>query len=274
MPAPIVLLTDFGASDPYAAQMKGAIMRRAGDLPLVDLTHEVEPQNVLQAGFLLASTLPHFPGGTLYVAVVDPGVGSSRRIVCARFERYGALVLAPDNGLLGFPLLLHGPPDHETAIRDCSPAVSRLARAGSVSATFHGRDLFAPLAADLANGMAMEDLGDAMDPADLVSPDLPGLVPADQNPHQSATILHTDRFGNAVLSLLPEANEPVSGFTLHQPGHAPATVRRAACYADLGPGELGLLLGSQGFLELALNRDSAARRLGLAPGQILTLIRS
>ncbi len=272
MSAPIVLLTDFGLADPYAAQMKGAILCRAPDAPLVDLSHEVDPQNVLQAGFLLAVTLPHFPPGSLFVAVVDPGVGTARRILCARLGQN--LVLAPDNGLLALPLLLHGPPEHTGQIFDCTPTVADLAASGPVAATFHGRDLFAPLAVRLAKGDTPESLGPEVGTEDLFPADLPSLVPADLSSHATATILHTDRFGNAVLSLLPEQEAPVPGFSLHQAGQDPVPVRRVSIYADLKPGEVGILPGSQGFLELAMNLDSAAKRLGLAPGEILTLIRS
>ena len=273
MPVPIVLLTDFGLADPYTAQMKGAVLCRAPDAALVDLSHEVEPGNLLQAGFLLAATLPHFPADTVFVAVVDPGVGTSRRILCARFPGPGSLVLAPDNGLLGLALAMHAATDR-VDIRDCSPAVAELTAAGPVAATFHGRDLFAPLAARLALGQKPQDLGPALKPTDLVAMDLPALIPADSGDRIEATVLHADRFGNAVLSLLPERERPVPGFTLHLPGRDPAPLRRVSVYADLAPGQLGILPGSQGFLELAMNQDSAARRLGLCPGRTLTLTRN
>ncbi len=254
----MALLSDFGLADPYVGQMRGALARLAPGVPVLDLTHGVTPFNLAQAGYFLAASAPHFPEDTVFVAVVDPGVGTDRRIVAV--ERRRQIFLAPDNGLLG--LVLAGP--EALRVFDVTPDAITLGRA---SATFHGRDLMAPLAARLALGEALADLGTATDPAGLVrgswsSPETgPGRV--------TAHVLHEDRFGNCVLNLRQDFAMPDHDLRLLLP--APRGLRRVRTYADLSQGEIGLLSGSQGFLELALYMGSAARSLGLGPGGSVAL---
>jgi len=247
----IVLLTDFGLQDPYVGQMKGVLLGLAPQARIVDLCHEVAPQNVGQAGFLLEASYRHFPAGSVFVAVVDPGVGSDRAILLARFaDRF---FMAPDNGLLSFL------PAEETVwwhVRTDAAEASR---------TFHGRDIFAPLAARLAAGIAPERLGEPVPPdqttraasdfAEIKAGILQGVVQ------------HVDHFGNCLLNVSANAHVPGRVWTLDDG----RTVAEAATYSDLQPGTVGLLAGSQGVMELAANCASCARILGLSPGSRIRL---
>ena len=319
MPSPIALLTDFGLADPYVGQMKGALLRHAPQALLVDLCHQVLPYNILQAGFLLAASRAHFPQRTIFTAVVDPGVGTTRRIVLV--EAFGQFFLAPDNGLLTqllldapdavardvTPLEHHGGGATVTGRKGTSaglagpvgrvlagsgrdvPAAGRNGRSVALqecndpdvgrtgaSATFHGRDVFAPLAARLANGEDPAALGDPVDPGGLVR--LPEARPVLAGDALTASVLHVDRFGNCLLNLeiraWAERLAEVGGLRLRA-SEGPAAVtplRVAASYAQLASGQVGLIAGSQGVLELALNQASAAAVLGLSPGGRVTII--
>ncbi len=256
--APLVaLLTDFGLTDPYVGQMKAVLATAAPGVPILDLCHDVAPQCLIQAAFFLAASLPWLPPGSVVVAVVDPGVGTSRHIIL--LETSGRSVLAPDNGLLTLLLAQSGP--HQAF--DVTPA------ARPASATFHGRDVFAPLAARLAMGESGQALASrALDTGDLVW--LPGLAPVRQGGRVAARVLSVDRFGNVIT------NCPIAGFTplpaspaLLAPVAVPLIPTTA--YAMLPQGAVGILAGSQGYLELAVREASAAARLGLAPGDALTL---
>lgn len=255
-----VLLTDFGLLDPYVGQMKGMLLTHAPEARIVDLCHQVEPFNILQAGFFLASSRSWFPEGTVFVSVVDPGVGGDRRIVL--LEKFRQFFLAPDNGLLTFVLLQGGP----SRVRDVTPPWRR-----DASATFHGRDLFAPLAARLLNETPASHLGEEVNPHSLAR--LPGTEPDRADDAVSAMVLHVDRFGNCILNLetgewapvLFKANTP----SLASPVSVPLVP--ALTYEKLGADEIGVIKGSQGFLELSMNQQSAAARLGLKPGDGLTI---
>jgi S-adenosylmethionine hydrolase len=250
----IVLLTDFGHLDPYVGQMKGVLLREAPDACVVDLCHEVDAHNVLQASFLLQASYRHFPPQSIFLSVVDPGVGSGRSIVLAKRENL--FFLAPDNGLLSFLI-------DEQASWWRIGASSRAA-----SNTFHGRDIFAPLAANLAMGAAPQALGSPVAPDTLVRRDLVwNSVSLDA---LDCTVLHVDRFGNCLLSLRAD-NFPARHETwLLDDG---TMVVQAATYADLAPGQIGLLAGSQGVMELAANQANCASRLDLRPGQDIRLRR-
>jgi S-adenosylmethionine hydrolase len=250
----IVLLTDFGLQDPYVGQMKGALLRAAPQAAIVDLCHEVAPQDIAQAAFLLQASYRHFPDAGVFVAVVDPGVGSGRDILVARLgDRY---FLAPDNGLLTFLL------DEDAAwwrVGASFPDASR---------TFHGRDIFAPLAARLASGESPEALGVPLAPRDVVR--LEFSWAAERDGVLDCRVLHVDRFGNCLLNLRRDV--PLL------PGRTWRTadgreVREARTYADLPPGCAGLLESSQGVLELAVNGGSCAAILGLSPGSEIRLTR-
>lgn len=250
----IVLLTDFGHLDPYVGQVKGVLLRESPDASVVDLCHEVQAHNVTQASFLLQASCRHFPPQSIFLAVVDPGVGSERSIVLARRETQ--LFLAPDNGLLSF--LIEEQAQWWRVDADFGPA----------SNTFHGRDIFAPLASRLALGASPQSLGSPVGLDDLVRRD--PVWAAGQGDVLDCLVLHVDRFGNCLLNLRADSFPARRDLWLLDDGRMVATVRT---YADLAPGQPGLLEGSQGVMELAVNQGSCARLLDLTPGQTLRLTR-
>lgn len=240
----VALLTDFGTADPYVAQMRGVLAALAPQASYIEISHAVSPFQLAQAAFFLASSAPHFPENTVLLTVVDPGVGTSRRILCVSSQN--RLFLGPDNGVMTPALLTPG-----AEAWDLTPEDSE------AHPTFHGRDIFAPLAAHLANGRAPSDLGPRFPVGQAVT------IPWDRAVLHSdrieASILHIDRFGNVILNarntVLAQAGTPP--LSLHHNGQA-TNLSFIDTYADLESGRLGLLQGSQGFLEIAANMQSAA----------------
>ncbi|MFW5836519.1 MAG: SAM hydrolase/SAM-dependent halogenase family protein [Desulfovibrionaceae bacterium] len=257
----IALLTDFGLKDPYVGQMKAVLAGHAKTHHILDICHEIEPFNVIQAGFYLAVSYPYFPEGSIFVAVVDPGVGTPRRIVLA--ERSNRIFLAPDNGLLSMVL------DGASSLKVWD--VSRAAVDIQASATFHGRDIFAPLAARLASGVRPQELGREVDVSSLRIE--PWKSPRSQDDGVEADVLHVDRFGNCILNLRTgEWLERLTQWT--EPGLVILNrfpVKVIGTYGELEENHVGLLAGSQGFLELAMNRRSAAKNLSLKIGSSVML---
>ncbi|EFI34962.1 protein of unknown function DUF62 [Desulfonatronospira thiodismutans ASO3-1] len=245
----IALLTDFGIEDPYVGQMKGVVYSRCPGADIVDLTHGVQAFNIHQGGFLLACSLDFFPPGTVFIAVIDPGVGSDRGIVLA--ETRTCWILAPDNGLLSQAL-------DAGLLKTCR----RFLGNPPSSTTFHGRDIFAPLGADLAEKQKVPADFEAFDPQELVRLYLP--EPAACSTGVKCVVLHRDHYGNLVLNLDidPWAGR-LQGARMRIGGYEMVLV---AYYAAIPEGCLGLVTGSQGKLEIAAREYSAARLLGLAPG--------
>jgi S-adenosylmethionine hydrolase len=252
----IALLTDFGLRDPYVAQIRAMLMAAAPEVPLLDVSHDVEPGNVWQAGFFLAATLPWLPPGSVVCAVVDPGVGSDRRVLLAQTD--SRWIIAPDNGLLS---LVFG---RRAGCRlfDATPAFAPR------SATFHGRDVFAPLAARLAMGEEAHALATIWTGDDPVV--LPDLVPVRTEDGLACRVLSVDRFGNVILNLdLDRFGRVPEGVALLRPTAMP--LKPVRTYTDLAPDVMGILAGSQGYLELARNGASAADRCGLDVGDEVVL---
>lgn len=232
----IALVTDFGTRDPYVAAMKGVIAART-TATIHDLTHEIAPFDVLEAAWFLKTVVPYWAEGTIFVCVIDPGVGTSRKIAMA--EVCGRVFLAPDNGLLTFVA------GHGRAVEDESLFLP------TTSTTFHGRDRFAPVAAALANGLRIDG-------------PLVGLV---RFPYQPpiydgavvhATIVAVDRFGNAITDI--EAARVKAPFRLRV--RDLVIDRIETTYGDAAPGAF-LIIGSSGFLEISIANASAAERLQL-----------
>ncbi|QJB55482.1 SAM-dependent chlorinase/fluorinase [Pseudodesulfovibrio sp. zrk46] len=259
-PCTIGLLTDFGLSDPYVGQMKAVFANKAPACKVVDITHGVAPFNVAQAGLFLTASYVHFPKDSVILSVVDPGVGTDRRIVGLKLD--DRLLIAPDNGLLSLAL--------KTAWANTIRAFD-LSRAmdapEKVSHTFHGRDVFAPLTAWLALGGNPAGLGGEIDPSDLLTQDW--SQPAIKRNEATAHVLHIDRFGNCVLNLEAGDIGNPANLTLINPAGGPLAY--VTTYADMPEGAPGLLEGSQGFLEIAVNQSSAARRFGLSMGDTINL---
>ncbi len=256
--APVItLLSDFGTRDGYVGAMKGVLLSRCPAARLIDLSHEIEPGEIASGAWVLAQAAPHFPEGSVHLAVVDPGVGSERRALACEID--GRLYVAPDNGLLSGVL------GKGRALR-----AHALTRSGTwsepVSAVFHGRDVFAPVAAHLAGGGVLEDVGEPLDPDSLVRSASPG--PRREHGALVGRVIHVDRFGNLITDLcLPE--EDAGGFCVEIAGEADLPVAR--CYSDVAEGELLALVGSEGYLEVACNRDSAARRMRARVGHVVVL---
>lgn len=252
MPAgPIVtLLTDFGDADGFVGAMRGVIASRAPGCRMIDLAHHVPRGDVAKAGRVLARAVPYFPAGTVHCVVVDPGVGSARRAVAVRAG--GMAFIAPDNGVLG-PVL--AALDGQAEARVIS---NRAAMRSEMSHTFHGRDLFAPAAAWLASGHAFTAIGPAAGP--LV--ELP-LAPVRR---AGETIIgridEIDHYGNLISDIPAQGLPPKVVATV---GDVCLTGPRPA-YAAVPSGDLVLVVGSLGTLEIAVRDGSAAHRLGVAAG--------
>lgn len=278
----VTLTTDFGTADGYVGTMKGVILNIAPDARLVDITHHIAPQNVRQAAYALYTAYVFFPPHTVHLIVVDPGVGSARRPI-ALCTPAGAFV-GPDNGIFSYVMANENEPVE--AIVELTDPRYRLPQ---VSHTFHGRDIFAPAAAHLAAGVPITDLGPpARDPVTFPPPRLeiaPDVI--------TGEALHTDHFGNVVTSIgrltwsgdalsLKEAKGKKQGaggkrrarFAASESaiivaGQEIAGVHRT--YAEVEPSEVLALVGSKGYLEIAVREGNAARRLGLRPGDAVTL---
>lgn len=248
----LTLLTDFGLEDYYVAAVKGVVLSRAPQATVVDVSHQVPPGDIAAGGFLLAAAAPTFPAETVHLAVVDPGVGSARRILVAEWREQ--VFVAPDNGLLSF---LHD----EARIR----AVERrdLYREAP-GHTFHGRDRFAPIAAALLNGEKPDDLGLLID--DPIA--LPHRPPRRDGETLFGQVVHIDRFGNLVTDLPAEWLDG-DRFAADIDGHQ--TRRRVEHYAELESGQPAVLVGSLGTLELSLRDASLANHWRVARGAVIRI---
>lgn len=258
-PSPIITLTtDFGHQDPFVGILHGVIMARWPTAKIVDLCHEIGPQDVLAGAFWWAASWRWFPSGSVHVAVIDPGVGTDRRALAVRLG--GQFFLAPDNGLLS-GILVPGVP---AEVRQIDPQRLGLT---ALSRTFHGRDLFAPAAALLASGATrFEDVGPKTDHWTSLS----GLTPTFDARTGSlrGTVITLDRFGNLITNLAPltalERERPCPVLWVKIRG---MKARVVGTYAEAGPGELVAILNSLGTYELALRNGSAAGLLGVGRGE-------
>jgi S-adenosylmethionine hydrolase len=255
----VALTTDFGTSDGYVGQMKGALLAIAPDARLVDLCHDLPPHDVGAAAFVLETAYAAFPEGTIHLVVVDPGVGTDRAAVAVATRRHR--FVAPDNGVLS-RVLARDPALRVHAITE--PGYGGPRR----TATFEGRDRFAPAAGWLARGLDIARLGRAL-------PDLvrlpPRPVPLVRGVACAVRVAAVDRFGNVVLDVRREELDRVPGATPDARAIVVDTARGRVSrlcrtYADGPPGEPFLLFGSSDYLEIALDRGRAVDRLGLGRG--------
>jgi S-adenosylmethionine hydrolase len=245
----ITLTTDFGNADPWVGIMKGVIAGINPDAAVIDLTHGISPQNIREAAFVLLVGTPFFPKGTVHVAVVDPGVGGDRRALAV--ETPDCLLVGPDNGVLSW------------AFRGVEGAVVREIREAGyirepVSSTFHGRDVFAPAAAHLSRGVRIGALGPPV--ADPVILEFPRTTKDGRTIR--GEVLYIDRFGNLMTNIRPDDRQGVREVVIGN-----TTIRGlSAYYGEGGDGQAIALVGSTDFLEIAVNRGSAAERLGARVG--------
>ncbi len=255
MPPVVALLTDFGLRDHYVGTMKGVVLGICPGATLVDISHDIGPQDVLGGGLELAACFRYFPAGTVFLAIVDPGVGSGRRPIAAAAGEFR--FVAPDNGLLG-PVFDVIPP---TSLVQLAEPRYRLP---AVSRTFEGRDVFAPAAGWIASGVAVEALGPALD--DWQRLDVPVAVSTAAS--IDGEVLRVDHFGNLVSNIGRSVVDAL------QENRAHLRVRVAgadvgpivATYADVERGSVCALFGSSGHLEISVNGGSAAERLQAGRG--------
>jgi S-adenosyl-L-methionine hydrolase (adenosine-forming) len=256
----IALLTDFGTRDHYAGTIKGVMLGICPDATLVDISHEVPAHDVLAGALELAAACPHFPDGTVFLAVVDPGVGSSRRGIAAEAGDYR--FVAPDNGVLTAVFDEH-PPKRIVELTErkyARPTVSR---------TFEGRDRFAPAAAWLAKGIDLTALGRPAGATHRLEIPQP-LVEADRI---DGVVVRVDRFGNLITNIRRRTFEMLAGGPLNIHAGAHQVPRVVSTYTDAPAGEVCALFGSTDHLEIAVNGASAAAMLDLDRGAAVQVAR-
>jgi S-adenosyl-L-methionine hydrolase (adenosine-forming) len=252
----ITLLSDFGLADPYVAQMKAVILSIVPEAETIDISHEVEKYDIAAGSYLLETTVPFFPTGSIHVAVVDPGVGGTRFPIAIRCDQ--GTMIGPNNGLLARAA-------DKLGFRAAHKITSKQFIRDGLSATFHGRDIFAFAAAKIAQGHKPSEVG----------PSLPGIArlelpdPSFSKKSVTCSVLYVDSFGNIVTNI-SEANSKL--FRSQEGVHVSIVTGNnkdrhnglaVKSYSDIPRGKLGLLRGSQGYLEIALNEASAASRLRL-----------
>ena len=262
----IALFTDFGTTDPYVAQMKGAILTIDPEARLLDLTHDVTPFDVAQGSYLLDQSAQEFPAGTIFVAVVDPQVGSDREPLLVKTNA-GKYYIGPDNGLFSRVI------DREGFAAAWKLDQRAYYRAGTTSDTFHGRDIFGPVAAHLAQGTEPSRMGsplalNALELASMHAPEIAGGI-------VSVEVLHVDHYGNVILNL-PSGSEAAAKFHFGNLvkisiGRESFTGPLVHTYAESEKGRLILLYGANGLLEISMNQGSAAEKLKIQPGATVLL---
>jgi S-adenosylmethionine hydrolase len=247
----ITLLTDFGTADYFVAAMKGVILSAHPDAVIVDISHEIPAHDIVTAAFTLLACYRDFPAGTIHVAVVDPGVGSTRRPIAISGGAYA--LVGPDNGLFSYIL------DRETDASVFHLSKETFFRP-SPSTTFHGRDIFAPIAAALASGVTISALGDEI--TNPVQLEAPARCKRASDGVWNASLLHIDRFGNCVTNVARD-EFPSDAVALRIEIGEHTISRLLRCYADAAGNaeELFAIWGSAGFLEISAYCDSAAQRL-------------
>jgi S-adenosylmethionine hydrolase len=256
----VTFLSDFGLKDDFVGTCHGVMKRISPDAQIIDITHGIPPTAILQGALVLANTIGFMPVG-VHLAIVDPGVGGPRRPVVLR-DTDGRIYVGPDNGLLV-------PASSRAGIDEAYELANPEYALESISRTFHGRDLFAPAAAHLANGVAPGELGPPVDPEGLVRLDLP--EPLVRDGAIQATLLYVDSFGNIALNLTRDDVEAL-GMTsgtrveLELAGERYYAVM-ARTFADARPGDVILYEDSYKNMSLAISRGSAARMLHASPGQ-------
>jgi S-adenosylmethionine hydrolase len=260
----ITFLTDFGLQDDFVGTCHGVMARIAPDARVIDITHGIPPQAILQGALVLRSTMKYMPVG-VHLAVVDPGVGSHRRPLALRTAD-GRFFVGPDNGLLMLAA-------DDGGIEAAHELADERYRLSNVSRTFHARDIFSPAAAHLAAGVSIDQLGPPVDPAELVRVDVPD--PSVGKSQISATVVGIDRFGNVATNM---RDDHVTSLGVERGGRVEVrlTFERyyavlAETFADVPPGELILYEDSYGLVTLAISNGDAARLTGVGVGDELRI---
>jgi hypothetical protein len=266
---PIVLTTDFGLADPYAGVMKGVVLRINPRATVIDLTHQIQPQNVRQAAFVLGASYRFFPTGSIHIAVADPGVGTKRRALLLVTPL--ASFLAPDNGILSYVVGDHlDQPQERGGMVALPPSLAAYSLETPrywlhpVSRTFHGRDIFAPVAAHLSLGATPEDMGRPVE--DMVW--LAAPQPETRGNVTHGEVVYADNFGNLVTNIPAGALEQEGETLVEVKGRRITGLAQTFSHGDSSPGGVLLaLVGSHGYLEVAVRNGSAALTLGAGVGE-------
>lgn len=243
----ITLLTDFGDRDVYVGVMKGTIAQIDPELTTIDLTHQIPPQNLLAAKFALLNAYPYFPPDTVHIVVVDPGVGSSRRSIAVKLNN--GYVVCPDNGLCSGVL--------DRAISAVELTNTNYWRVPEPSSTFHGRDIFAPVGAYLAKGVPLTNFGKAIDLASIIQLDLPEVEIS--RSQITGSIQYIDHFGNLITNI-PAKLLLGKSWQVQIDRQA---INSGNTYSDVPQGKAVSLIGSHGWVEIALNGGNASTELNL-----------
>ncbi len=256
-PSPVIaLLTDFGLEDPYVGMMKGVILSINPNARIVDLSHLIQPHQIFQAGYLLWSAYSFFPRGSVFLAVVDPGVGSRRKIIAVKSKNH--VFLAPDNGLLN--LVLSDQKNAEAVQVDPVKTKDFILR--EVSSTFHGRDIFAPLAAHISLGKRIQSFGVRVRLDHIPSP----FVSA-KSGTSKPLVIHVDHFGNLVSNISGTLAKEIQTLAVGK-----ALVNRWTQNYDDAPDKTPcMIVGSGGLIEIVVKKDHAAKLLGAAVGMPVTI---
>ncbi len=255
----VTLITDFGWAGEYVGALKGAILKVNPRCLIVDITHQISPQNILQASFVLQKSYSYYPPGTVHGVVVDPGVGMKRRALVVKKDKY--FFVGPDNGVFSGLLSAGG----KIRARELSRKEYFLT---PISDTFHGRDVFAPVAGHLSLGLDPAKLGPKV--KNLVKIDFP--EPRQGKKQLTARILWADSFGNLTTNVTREeyARKLETRFQIQGPGWSIDRLSRT--YGEGRPGQPMALFGSGGLLEISVNRGNARNALGLHPGSPFTIL--
>ncbi|MBS7655285.1 S-adenosyl-l-methionine hydroxide adenosyltransferase family protein [Candidatus Bathyarchaeota archaeon] len=261
----IALLTDFGLKDPYVSEMKGVILSINENAKIIDITHEIEKYNVRLGAFILASTAKFFPKNTIYVAVVDPGVGGERKALL--IDAKGDFFIGPDNGLLILAA-------KEKGITNVYHLSKTKYFRKEISSTFHGRDIFAPVAAYLSLGVSPEKFGEL-----IVDYEKPSFIEAEIKKGKILSeIIYIDSFGNIITNVssthLKKINLSLGDWINLKVKNRKYKIKFSKSYSSVKKNELLALIGSHGFLELAVNLGDAAKKLKVKEGDKVALEKS
>ncbi|HVP26687.1 MAG TPA: SAM-dependent chlorinase/fluorinase [Candidatus Bathyarchaeia archaeon] len=262
MPRSIVTLTtDFGLRDSYVAEMKAVILSINPSTVIVDVSNEIEKFNIRMGAYTLACAAPYFPTGTIHVAVVDPNVGTKRKAILVQTER--AYFIGPDNGILALAA-------RNQSIRHVYEVSNRKLMLSKVSGTFHGRDIFAPAAAYLANGVPPEDFGTEL--REIEKPAFANVIR--QTNRLIGEVVHIDGFGNVITSFLVEDVESMKAKAVVNIKLNDVRFKLRLCetYADAKKQELFAIIGSHGFLEISANKGNAAQKFKVKSGDKISLL--
>lgn len=245
----IALLSDFGTHDPFVAMMKGVLLSRAPGLSLIDITHQIPPQDVKTAALYLMAAIPYMPKHTLFMTVVDPTVGTGRGIIWARTENYQ--FISPDNGLISWV-------EQKEKIKEARFISNSSLFLDSISSTFHGRDIMAPVAAAIAKGLSEKKIGPVFDEYRR----LPFPLPVKAGNRVTGQVIAVDHFGNAITNIKRDYLSARTVFNI-----ADRMMKGLKLtYASVPEGEAMALMGSFGFLEFSVRNGSFARTFDVKPG--------